>query len=100
MLDNRAAASVCTFVTAALPLKVPFRIASRSSRTAPTEACVGCAPLGMSLLRSDCNVWRALCTVVVLDDPVELEVVDVEVEVEVDVVLEVDVELVELLALD
>ena len=39
MLESTAAASVCTLVTAALPVKVPLRIASRSSCTAPT-ACV------------------------------------------------------------
>ena len=37
-------------------------MASRSSWTWPTDACVGCAVLDRSLLRSDWSAWNADCT--------------------------------------
>lgn len=89
MLDSTAVASVWTWVTAALPVKVPLRIASRSSSTCPTDSWVGVAPLDVSLCKAVSSVWRAVRTADI--DPLELDP-DVEVVVE-------DVELVELLEL-
>ena len=62
VLVSTAAVSVWTVVTACDPVSVPFWIASRSSWTWPTDACVGCELADRSLLRSDCSVWNADCT--------------------------------------
>jgi|SRR5580698_2342724 hypothetical protein len=83
MLESTAAASVWTCVTAVVPVSVPLRIASRSSSTAPIEACVGVEPLGVSFCRSVCSVCMAVWTA----DQVPAVLVLVEEELDVVVVL-------------
>ena len=62
MLASTAAASVWIVVWACAPLSVPLRIASRSSRSWPSVACVGCAPAGRSPWRSVFRVSKAVWT--------------------------------------
>ena len=62
ILESTAVVSVCTCVTAAVPVSVPLRIASRSSSTAPVDSCVGVAPLGVSVCSADCRVCMAVWT--------------------------------------
>ena len=57
---STAAASVWTWETAAVPVSVPLRIASRSSCTVPIAAWLIVALLGVSFFRSVCSVWKAL----------------------------------------
>src|SRR5579883_1890388 len=95
MLASTAAASVWTWVWAWVPVSVPFRMASRSSRTCPTEACVGCAPDGVSLWRSFWSVCMAVWTADQPEEPLEvvLLVLDDDPVVDDDPVLDDELEL-------